>query len=415
MFEGLLKIKTIIKNFSSLIAAQYFYKLCTFIMYVIIARNLGVAQFGRWSFVFSLVALFGVILDMGLSELFVRDIAGSNPDAAKKYLKNIISLKLFLAFIVGLLIIGISLILPRLKELLPVILLVLGAYTIELYTFLFRAIFRTYEKMEIEALTLILEGVLKVGVFLILTRVLELSLLLLAVILIFSNLVILLFSIGLTRAKFLAPGFSLDLQFCRSLLKRTLPFALIFFFGLVNFKIDIIMVAQMMADEFTGWYSAAVKLVEPVLVIPISVAVAFFPAFSRSNKNFRADLLPLFKSAAKILLFLGLSMAIILNLLAKLVLGLTFGADFLSSVLVLRILSWTLLPLFMKFFLERFLLSVGISRVLFVSYFIGTLLNIALNFTLGLPFGLLGIALATLISEILIVGYNLLHLKNVYV
>ena len=405
-------IRNIVKNFSSLIAAQFFSRLCSFAVYIIIARFLGVSGFGKLSFVVSFVALFGVVLDMGLSELFVRDVAGSSKETAKRYLNNIIALKIVLSGAAFLLILGISSISPQLKMLMPVILILTGAYIVELYTFLFRAIFRTYERMEIEAFTLICEGILKVSLLLILANTLNLTILLVAKIFIFSNIIILLLSIYIAKSKFMIPGLLFDFQFWKKLIKRALPFALLFFFGVINFKIDIMMVSCIMGDKFTGWYSAAVKLIEATLIIPISVAIAFFPAFSKSNKNSREALLPLFQQATKILLFIALPILIILNLAPKFILGSTFGSNFLKSVPVLRVLSWTLLPFFMKFLLDRFLLSLEISRIIFISYFVGTLLNIVLNFALSKPFGLLGISFATLISETSIIGCNFLYLKN---
>lgn len=405
-------IRNIVKNFSSLIAAQFFSRLCSFAVYITIARFLGASGFGKLSFAVSFVALFGVVLDMGLSELFVRDVAGSSKEMAKRYLDNIIALKIVLSGTAFLLILGISSISPHLKMLMPVILILTGAYIVELYTFLFRAIFRTYERMEIEAFTVICEGILKVSLLLILANTLNLTILLAAKIFIFSNIIILLLSIYIAKSKFMIPGLLFDFQIWRKLIKRTLPFALLFFFGVINFKIDIIMVSCIMGDKFTGWYSAAAKLIESTLIIPISVAIAFFPAFSKSNKNSREALAPLFKQATKILLFTALPILIILNLASKYIVGFTFGVNFLRSVPVLQLLSWTLVPFFLKFFLDRFILSLEVSKVIFVSYFIGTALNIILNLVLSGPLGLLGFSLATLISEISIIGCNLWYIKQ---
>jgi O-antigen/teichoic acid export membrane protein len=293
----------------------------------------------------------------------------------------------------------------------PVIAIIAGAQLLELYTYLCRAVFRTYERMEIEGISFVLEGILKVLLFSVLVKTLNVNILLIAEMLIISNLAVLLFSIYLTKAGFIIPGFLFDFRLWRELIARTLPFALLFFFGVINFKIDIIMVSAMMGDALTGWYSAGVRLIESILIVPISIAAAFFPAFSSSHKNSRENLRPLFKKALETSLFTGISIIIILNLLSGCIINFTFGSNYLNSASVLRILSLTLAPFFVKFFLERFILSLEISKIIFISYFLGTALNIFLNIVFGRLFGLRGIALATLISEIFIVSSNLLYLR----
>ncbi|MBN1912813.1 MAG: oligosaccharide flippase family protein, partial [Candidatus Omnitrophica bacterium] len=59
--------KIILKNFSSLILAQGFYKILTFFVLIFSARFLGVDKFGELSYCLSFVWIIIFVSDFGLS------------------------------------------------------------------------------------------------------------------------------------------------------------------------------------------------------------------------------------------------------------------------------------------------------------------------------------------------------------
>src|SRR3989338_7848628 len=87
----------ITKNFSFLILAQVFYKILTFLVMILLARFLGVGDFGRLSFGISFVWVFLFLSDLGCSELFVRDVS-LNTGFLKKYTDNMTAFKIVLSF-----------------------------------------------------------------------------------------------------------------------------------------------------------------------------------------------------------------------------------------------------------------------------------------------------------------------------
>ena len=90
------QVQTMFKNMSWLLVSQILTSIFAFIWTVLLARYLGVNDYGILGFAVSLTAMLGVIDDLGISTHIVRHIA-TDYDSAPKYLGNAIPLKLIFA------------------------------------------------------------------------------------------------------------------------------------------------------------------------------------------------------------------------------------------------------------------------------------------------------------------------------
>ena len=86
------QVKTIFKNMSWLLISQIIAGICGFIWTVLIARYLGVSDYGILGFAISLTGILGITVDFGISTHIVRHIA-TDYDSAPKYLGNVFPLK----------------------------------------------------------------------------------------------------------------------------------------------------------------------------------------------------------------------------------------------------------------------------------------------------------------------------------
>ena len=92
------KIQTIFKNMSWLFISQIVASVCGFVWTILMARYLGVNNYGILGFAVSITGILGIIDDLGISTHIVRHIA-TNYESAPKYLGNAIPLKLIFAAI----------------------------------------------------------------------------------------------------------------------------------------------------------------------------------------------------------------------------------------------------------------------------------------------------------------------------
>ena len=86
------KIQTIFKNMSWLLISQIIASVCGFVWTILMARYLGVDNYGILGFAISITGILGIIDDLGISTHIIRHIS-TDYESAPKYLGNTIPLK----------------------------------------------------------------------------------------------------------------------------------------------------------------------------------------------------------------------------------------------------------------------------------------------------------------------------------
>ena len=90
------QVKSIFKNTSWLSISQILTSICAFLWTILIARYLGVSDYGIVSFAISYTGLIGIVIDLGLSTYITREIA-KHKELLFKYMNNIFLFKIILA------------------------------------------------------------------------------------------------------------------------------------------------------------------------------------------------------------------------------------------------------------------------------------------------------------------------------
>jgi len=394
-------IKGIARNFSYLLAAQGIYKLLSFLTFIFIARYLGAEVFGRMSYVLSFTALFVFAADLGLSGLLVREMAGESQERREAYINNIGTLKLLLSLATYILMLCIALILREKRELIVLIAAFGLVVILDSYTVFLKCIFQVFERMEYEAASIIFEGVLKLGLMLLIIRHTSGNIYLVSAAFFLVSFLTLGLTVFITRSRFMPLGLRFDIKLWKKAAIGGMPFAFLMLFQTVNLKIDTVMLSKMTNDAVTGWFSAAARIIEPILIIPVSFTVALFPVASRLSKTSGHFLVPMFNRAFKLLLLGGVVISAVLVCGARLYIPLLFGGGFTESIAAIRVLGFMLAPVFLRLFLDSFSLALNRSRIVFFSYIIGALLNICLNLAFIGRFNYMGACWATLLAEII--------------
>jgi len=198
-------------------------------------------------------------------------------------------------------------------------------------------------------------------------------------------------------------GVKLDGSFLKELVLFSLPLLLLSFFGRFIFSMDTLMLSYFLPESDVGLYSAAQTLSQLGATIHNAVLFLFFPlvtSFFVRKKFSEAD--RFYKLVTKWVLVLSLPLFTILFFYAPQVLSIIFGEEYIPGAEALKILS-------IGYFVHVFLGGNGASLValgavydlLKLSIF-PVIVNFILNATLIPPFGILGAALATSISLIIL-------------
>ena len=392
-------VQRVAKNTGVIITGNIAFRLISLFVTIYLARYLGTAEFGKYSFVFAYLAFFGVISDLGFRAILVREMSRDS-SLAPKLIGN--------AYIIRLILTVFAVVLPIIiitQTSYPsdtITYVCIAAFTLLFMSFsnLYTTIFQTNLRMEYDIIAKLTFKILSAGlIFLIIFSRGTLTQIILA--LVFSEMVRTLISYSFAR-KFVKPQFEVDFGLWKHLLKEALPLALSSVIWTIYYQIDMVMLSPMQGDAAVGVYSAAHKLFEPFSLIPMALMMSLFPIMSEAFKTSNDRLIKSYRLSLKYLLIIALPIAIGITLVADKVILLIYGAEFANSTTVLQILIWGLLFIFPNSIMLNLLISIDKQKLHTYSMGLCVIANVTLNLLLIPILSYNGAAIATLVTNVVL-------------
>jgi len=259
-------IQRIAKNIGVLFGAQVIGYILAFLYTIYIARFLGADGFGILSFALSFTAILGILADLGLSTLLVRELA-RDKSLTNKYIGNITLMKLILAvFTFGMMALIINL-LNYPPQIIQVVYFIGLSVILSSFSQMFYSVFQAYEKMEYQSIGNVLNNLLIfVGIFLGIALgfdVVEFS-----VVYLISSIIILIYSIIICLLKFAPPSIKIEPSFWKLIVIPAIPLSLVALSSTIYFRVDSVLLSLIQGESAVGWYNAAYKLIELLLFVP---------------------------------------------------------------------------------------------------------------------------------------------------
>jgi len=183
-----------------------------------------------------------------------------------------------------------------------------------------------------------------------------------------------------------------------SLFKDSWPLALSGIVVMVYMKIDQVMIKNMMSEEAVGYYAAAVRLCEAWYFIPVTLCNSIFPAIVNAKNVSTEFYNNRMQKLYALLTWLAIGIAIPVTIFSNQIIQLLFGNEFSSASPVLTIYIWAEVAVFLSVASSQFLINENLTKLSFIRSLVGMLLNVALNLILIPLDGIIGSAIATLIS-----------------
>jgi O-antigen/teichoic acid export membrane protein len=371
------------------------------LLFIYIARELGGDDFGKLSFAFSFAGMCILIADFGLNRLLVRNVSRQK-ELTGKYVANIYVLKIALT-IMSVIAMGLFVVLAGYtQEMITLVMVFGGAMFFRSLLDVSCAVFNAHEQMDKEA---VLKGISHILLFVSGAAVLVLGFGLFEL----SNVFLIVYLISSILGYFMVykcivnvrPCF--NLRFWYLILKESLPIALTVTFGVIYVKVDIVMLSLIRGDNVEiGWYSAAVRIIELLHVIPAIIASAIFPIFSILHKDSMDSLGDVYKTSFKYLLVIALPVVVGTFLLSDHIIDLVYGEEYVKAIPALKILVCSLIFIFVNYILLNILVAADRQRNNAIVTGICLFVNISLNMCLIPCYGYLGAGYATVITEIVL-------------
>ena len=407
--------QTLFKNTFWLSLSEFFRDGVRFLIQIFLARELGVAGFGIFSFVLSFVAIFVFLARFGFPTLILREVS-RDKTKAKKFFDNIILTKVVLGVATFLLIVFSAQIITS-EEYVKFLIYLAGiSIIIDTFSDFLRSFFRAFEKMQWEAFSKILEGILLALVigFLILERGADLKeifygYIAVGIIILFLNLIIL-------SKRFLKEGlfkkYSLDFKEMKLILKESLPLVFSAVFISIYYNIDQIMIGIISTKTELGYYSAAQRIVHGLSMFYMIALIVFSPKIAYFFKKDLKQLSFLLKKMNKAMLATAIPIGIGGTVFAPEIIISIFGNEYTRSIPAFQILIWSQVIVFISVCYGNTLIMCNKQNKYLFGVILGAIINVVLNFILITKFSLYGASVATVITQLVVFIYMYLTLNK---
>jgi O-antigen/teichoic acid export membrane protein len=164
-----------------------------------------------------------------------------------------------------------------------------------------------------------------------------------------------------------------------------------------------VIVLSKLADEMTvGIYNAALRPCSLLSLVAIAYANALFPLMSRLGASSRDRLLAVYQFTFKTLMLIALPMAVGVMLLARPLVSLAYGNDYLASIQALQILVWIVPAMFFVYPMGNVLIAIDKIYLATIAFVVNGIVAVGLNLVLIRKFGYLGASVAMVASELLL-------------
>ncbi len=391
---------TVARNSLWLIFQPIILSLVSVVVTALVARHLGVDDYGLLLLLISYFMLFSLMASLGLRQYMVREIAADS-SKVKAVVEDILWMRMVLAVISGLLLVALNYVVPiTATASMLLVWLIAGQIMVHGAAVCFVDALYGLEKMKAAASIQALSGI---SVQVLLLGGVWLQLGLPAFVFAYLAGSGILLGAGLWRFSRLAgvPGLHWNRRLRWSQASRGWQIFLPSLLEAVRQRTILFMLGGMVGPHAVGIFGAAQTLMQKLDVIPDGIATASFPRTASLHGRAGTELLELVRGTFKVLLILATPISCGLLFVADDIVHLLYGDNFIEAGPVLALLGLSLPFMFGYMFLFNVLAGIREHNRMMYASLVGTGLGIGF-FWLGIVYGgVKGASLAFLLAVIL--------------
>jgi len=381
-----------LRNTVLILAARVVSRMLALASFLIMARHLQPTGLGTFQDVVNQSGLVTVFIDVGFNTLFQRE-AARRPALLSHYLSRLVTGRAVFAVVAFGVFAGILAWRGQLEYLLPAYLMMVLAS----YGNLLRGALYAVQRLRMEAVAIVLESVVLIGMVAYGVVSNQGVIYFLYAYVASYGFSLAYFSVVLTVRRIARIRPAVDPIFIVNWLMQGLPFAATFVITTIYFKIDVPILAMLKGHYETGLYVAAYKPFEALLFIPVSMLNVVFPVLAVYHRGAEGRLVWAVNRFYKALLVLGCPISVGTFMLAG---PLQFIYVFPESRVALQILALSIVLMFVSNTFIGALNAIDRQLTFTWAALVSMFVNVGLNLALIPPFGYLGAAWATVLTEV---------------
>lgn len=391
-------------NISYLAASNVLAKVFSFAFIIYANHALGPGLMGDYNVVLGFVGLFGVMSDLGLSTLAVRDVSEDRARGAR-YISNIIVIRTLVTIvsIVLIVVLAQAVIYPALR---PAVYICAAALIPLTLSNTLGLVFQYSERLAYSGLLTVgataAQAILGMAVIYTGRRVL-------ALVIVYSmvTLASALATAWIVYRRFLPRRFEFDLRWWRTLVSSAMPFTVLSLTNVLYNYADrqILLIlggcTHMPLCRPVGEYTAAYRPLDILTAVLIGgVNAAILPAFTRAAAESPTALARIARSACAIAVAVGAPAALFVTVYAPEVLRVVGGRQFLEAAPSAAILIWTFPCILVLTMLYNALYALHRQVIVSRAFAVTLVFNVVLNVLLIPRFSYFASAAITVASEL---------------
>ena len=365
-----------------------------FFAQIYLARRLGVEGFGQINLALALLTYFALITDFNLTTIGTRDVARSKDPVG--YASSFVTLRLALSMLAFGLLLVFVFFLPKPPEM--KLLIILFGLSLFPSAILLEWFFNGIESMGYLAVSRVIRAAVFLGLLLLAMFLGRLTVYVIALIYAASWLSSMTVQVYWLTRNDRTLRLQYDLDHWRQLLRDAAPLGLSVVMIQVFANLDTVMLGFLKSDQAVGWYSAGYRIVATLVSFASVFVNPLYPVLARHSAS-PDELRRVLFSALKLLLFLGLPIAVGGMILGDPLLVFLYGEDYRNSVMPFQVLIWKVLIVYAALPFSYCLYACNKGKEFFYSVAVAACVNPLLNYVLISHYGLVGAAAATLTTD----------------
>ena len=408
LFKNTNSKQTAAKNSFWLVAGEILGRFLKLAIVVFATRRLGVNGWGQFSYALAFVGLFFILSDMGINTFIIRELS-KDSESKHTHLSTALISKIAILSVIFVLALLFGPNLGKVRVGFEMMLILTLFSVSESIRDFVMSINRSLERMEREAFSKVLvNGVILVaGIVLLVRNADPLSLALAYAV---GSIVANLYIMWSVRGELSAVDWSFSKKSLRDIFNFGWPVMIVGLFGYV-FSIDSIVLGQLRSVADVGLYAAAQRLVGFLPFLPGVVASVVFPILSK-NQNDDARYVRIFEKVLLLSIALAVPITIGGFIFRQQILVLIYGAAYASGALALGVLMLSTLAVFPNILLSYAIFSKNLQKLSLRATAVGMVCNLALMIAFIPKYGVVGAALSTTLTEMIIATLNWVQLKR---
>ncbi len=404
--------QTVAKNTIWLSISNFGGRLIKIAVIIYAARVLGTAGYGVFSYALTLAGFLTLFVDPGINGILVREGAKATPEEKSTLFSTALVMKAFVLILSVVLVITIAPMfstLPGAKVLLPLVALIIAFDSTREFL---ASLFRSEEKMQLDATAFLATnlGILIFGFIFLgisktphsLTQGYTVGTAIGAIV-----------ALWFARKNFKEIFSKISFKKMGWIIKSAWPFAITSALGILFTNTDILMISWLRNASDVGIYSAAIRIIQVLYLIPTVVQMSTLPVFSRLAKNDHQKFRNALEQIVSILFMISIPLSLGGIILGKQIMGFVFGPAYVAGGLAFSILMLNMSFDYVGAVIANGIFSYDRQKIFIITSAIGGIGNVVFDLLLIPHWGMEGSAIATLFAQILSNSYLWYAMKKI--